>query len=94
MLSLQVPATNCFHACICFLSAAKVNIPEVFSSPFDKEQSLGLYVNVMATDVNTLAPGGLFSLCAVHSRLTATVVPNRQLLSSGVLGLFCSEEKD
>lgn len=80
MLSLQAPATNCVHACVCFLFAEKVNILEVFSSPFDKKQSLGLYVNVMVKDINMLAPGGLSSLCTVHSCLITLVLPNRQLL--------------
>lgn len=43
MLSLQAPATNCVHLCVCFLFVAKVNILEVFNSPFGKEQSLSLY---------------------------------------------------
>lgn len=34
----------------------------------------------MVTDINMLASGGLSSLHTIHSRLMATVVPNRQLL--------------
>lgn len=50
MLSLQAPATNYVHLCVCFLFDAKVNVLEVFSSHSDKEQSLGLYVEVMVKD--------------------------------------------
>lgn len=47
MLSLKAPVTNSFGFVLSFsLLTAKINILEFFSSPFVKEWSLLIYVNV------------------------------------------------
>lgn len=79
-------------SCVCmFPFAAKVNILGVFCSPLIRSKTW-VYVNVDG-DRSMLAPGGLSSQHTVHSRLMATVVPNRQLLCLKSFGHFALKRK-
>lgn len=81
MLSLQAPATDCVHLCM-FPFCCKSKHSWGFSIPLliRSRACLGLYVDHHSEGQNYVGPGGLSSLCTVHSLLMATLVPNRQLL--------------
>lgn len=67
-------------SCVCmFPFAAKVNILEVFCSPLIRSKTW-VYVNVDGDRYKYVGLWWSFFLHTIHSRLMATVVPNRQLL--------------
>lgn len=54
---------------------------------------LGLYVDRHSEGRNYVGPGGLSSLCTVHSLLMATLVPNRQPLCLESFDCFALKRK-